>query len=83
MLSKVALAFVAVGIATAPFLVPYWQLRHLGFSPRSLAETTRYSADVLGYGTADLGMWLWGNIIRAWPKPEGSLFPDVAFGVVR
>ena len=60
-LSRVALAIVAVGIGTAPFLVPYWQLRHLGFSPRSLAETTRYSADVLGYATADLGMWLWGR----------------------
>ncbi|MEP7304612.1 MAG: hypothetical protein ABJA98_03755 [Acidobacteriota bacterium] len=82
MLSRVALAVAAVGIATAPFLVPYWQIRHLGFSPRSLAETTRYSADVLGYGTADLGMWLWGNIVRAWPKPEGSLFPGFTIGLL-
>ena len=50
----------------------------LGFSPRSLAETIRYSADVLGYGTADVGMWLWGGMVRAWPKPEGSLFPGFA-----
>ncbi len=38
----------AVGLGTAPFLIPYWRLRQLGFSPRSLAETIRYSADVLG-----------------------------------
>ena len=77
-MSGVVLAAVAVGLATAPFLLPYWQLRRLGFSPRSLAETIRYSADVLGYATTDVSMWLWGGMVRAWPKPEGSLFPGFA-----
>jgi hypothetical protein len=66
-----------VVLATAPFLVPYWQLRQLGFDARSLAETNRFSADVLGYATTDVGMRLWGDVIRAWPKPEGSLFPGL------
>jgi hypothetical protein len=81
-LSGVAFAFAAVGLGTAPFLVPYWQLRHLGFSPRSLAETIRFSADVLAYGTTDVGMWLWGQVLRAWPKPEGSLFPGFAIALL-
>jgi hypothetical protein len=71
----VVIAAAAVGLCTVPFLIPYLRLRHLGFSPRSLTETIRYSADVLAYGTIDVGMWLWGNVVRAWPRPEGSLFP--------
>jgi hypothetical protein len=77
-LKAVALAVGIVLIATAPFLLPYWQLRQLGFGPRPLSEIIRYSADVLGYGTADVSLWLWGGLVRAWPKPEGSLFPGFA-----
>jgi hypothetical protein len=73
-LGLVAAALV-VAAGTAPFLFPYWRLRNLGFSPRSIAETIRYSADVLAYATADINMWLWGHRIRAYPRPEGSLFP--------
>ena len=68
-------AAAAVAIATVPFLVPYLELRRLGFSPRSLAETGRFSSDVYGYLTTDVRMALWGRLVRAWPKPEGSLFP--------
>ena len=84
----VTLAAAAVALATAPFLLPYWRLRRLGFSPRSLAETMRYSADVYGYVTADIGLRLWGQLARAWPQPENALFPGAAiamlaaFGVV-
>ncbi len=67
-------------LATVPFLLPYVWLRQLGFTPRSLAETTRFSADVYGYATADIGLRLWGNLVRAWPKPEGSLFPGFTIG---
>jgi hypothetical protein len=74
-LTRVAAAMMVVGLVTLPFLLPYWQLRQLGFRARSLTETTRYSADVLAYFTADVGMYLWGRLVRAWPKPEGSLFP--------
>ena len=67
-------------LATVPFLLPYVWLRQLGFTPRSLAETTSFSADVYGYATADIGLRLWGNLVRAWPKPEGSLFPGFTIG---
>ena len=33
-----------------------------------------------GYATADIGLRLWGNLVRAWPKPEGSLFPGFTIG---
>jgi hypothetical protein len=74
-LTRLAAALLVVAIATAPFLIPYAEVRRLGFSPRSLGETSSFSADTYAYLTADVGMWLWGSAIRGWPKPEGSLFP--------
>ncbi len=47
----------------------------LGFNPRSLDETTRFSADVYAYLTADPNLRLWGSVLQAWPKAEGALFP--------
>lgn len=81
-LAAVSVAAAIVVALTVPFLLPYRQLREIGFSPRSLVETTRYSADVLAYLTADGGMHLWGGVIRAWPKPEGSLFPGFAIALL-
>jgi hypothetical protein len=78
----------AVFIVTLPFLLPYLELRRLGFDPRSLTETKRFSADVYAYFTADPGLWFWGPRASAWPRPEGSLFPGLtivllaAFGAV-
>ncbi len=69
------IAAAAVAVATVPFLMPYLELRRLGFSPRSLGETGRFSSDVYGYLTTDVRMALWGRLVRAWPKSEGSLFP--------
>ena len=63
--------------ATLPFLLPYLELRRLGFSPRSLAETRRFSADVYAYFTADPNLRLWGPIAQAWPHAEGLLFPGL------
>ena len=77
-----------VFIVTLPFLLPYLELRRLGFDPRSLTETKRFSADVYAYFTADPGLWFWGPRASAWPRPEGSLFPGLtivllaAFGAV-
>lgn len=82
LLAMTALSIVAVGAATSAFLIPYWRLRQLGFAARSLDETIRYSADVLGYFTADVGMAAWGGLIRAWAKPEGSLFPGFTISVL-
>jgi hypothetical protein len=71
------LAIVMVLAATAPFLMPYVELRRLGFDPRSLIEIRRFSADVYAYFTADPNLRLWGPIAQAWPKSEGLLFPGV------
>ena len=76
-LLRVGAAVAIVLAATAPFLLPYLELRQLGFSARSLTETTRFSADVYGYFSADPNLWLWGPIAHAWPKSEGLLFPGL------
>ena len=60
------------------FSLPYLELRRLGFSPRSLAETRKFSADVYAYLTADPNLRLWGRAIQAWPRAEGLLFPGAA-----
>ncbi|PYR43065.1 MAG: hypothetical protein DMF95_26775, partial [Acidobacteria bacterium] len=69
-----AAACAMVFVATVPFVLPYLELRRLGFSPRSLFETQRFSADVYAYFTADPNLRLWGPIAQAWPKAEGLLF---------
>jgi hypothetical protein len=74
---EVAAACAAVGIVTVPFLLPYLELRRLGFNPRSLAETRRFSADVYAYLTADPNLRVWGPILQAWPRAEGLLFPGL------
>ena len=68
--------------ATAPFLLPYLELRRLGFNPRSLTETRRFSADVYAYFTADPNLRIWGSIAQAWPKAEGLLFPGLTIVVL-
>jgi hypothetical protein len=77
-LREIAIACVAVVAATIPFLLPYLELRRLGFSPRSLDETRRFSADVYAYLIADPNLRLWGPIARPWPNAEGVLFPGLA-----
>jgi len=76
----IAIAIVFAG--TAPFLLPYFELRRLGFSPRSLTETQRFSADVYAYFTADPNLRLWGPIAQAWPKSEGLLFPGLTIAAL-
>jgi hypothetical protein len=75
LLIRLAAAVLVVAVVTSPFVIPYLELRRLGFGPRSLGETSSFAADVYGYLTTDVRMWLWGHIMRAWPRPEGSLFP--------
>ena len=70
-------AAAAVAGATVPLLLPYLELRRLGFEPRPLGEVARYSADVYGYLTAHEAQSFWGPIMRAFPKPEGELFPSL------
>jgi hypothetical protein len=73
---------VAVALLTAPFLLPYVQLRQLGALPRSLTETNRFSSDVHAYFTAAPELWIAGRSMQAWPKPEGQLFPGFTISVM-
>lgn len=70
-------AAAAVAGATVPLLLPYLELRRLGFEPRPLSEVALYSADVYGYLTAHEAQSFWGPIMRTFPKPEGELFPSL------
>jgi hypothetical protein len=81
-LVRTGVAISIVLAATVPFLVPYVELRRLGFSARSLSETRRFSADVYAYFTADPNLRLWGPIAQAWPKSEGLLFPGLTIAVL-
>ena len=66
-----------VALATAPFLLPYAAMRGLWQTLRPEAEVARLSADVYSYATAFGEQRIWGGILRAFPKPEGELFPGV------
>ncbi len=75
-------AAVAVAAATAPFMLPYFELRRLGFGPRPLAAADQYSAEVWSYLTADVTLRIWGRVARAWPHPEAQLFPGLTIVVL-
>ncbi len=66
-----------VAVLSLPFFLPYLQLRRLGFPARPLAEVATYSADVFSYLTAPPESHVWGRAMRAFPKPEGDLFPTL------
>jgi hypothetical protein len=68
-------AALLVALLTAPFVLPYVALRSLGFTSRSLAEVSRFSADVYSYATAFPEQRVWGRLMQAFAKPEGELFP--------
>jgi hypothetical protein len=67
-----------VAAATLPFLLPYLELRRMGFGPRVLNEVKAFSADVFSYWTSPIESRLWGGWIRGYPKAEGDLFPTLA-----
>jgi hypothetical protein len=73
-LSSAAVAVVAV---TVPFLVPYLVVNEQIRFERPRAEVVRYSADVYSYATAFAEQPVWGEVMRAFPKPEGDLFPGL------
>ena len=62
---------------TAPFLLPYAEVRQRFEMARALSEVTRFSADLYSYATAFAEQPLWGRVMRAFPKPEGDLFPGL------
>ncbi len=63
---------------TTPFLLPYAALREQWqAASRSVAEVSRFSADVYSYATAFSEQRVWGGVLQAFPKPEGDLFPGM------
>ncbi len=67
----------AVVLILWPFVSPYLELRRLGFPRRPIEEVSKYSADVYGYFTANHSSRLYGHRLRAWPRPEGEVFPGL------
>ncbi len=76
-LLPLAAAAAAVLLVTAAFAYPYFEIRQLGFAPRSVFEVDHYSADVYAYLTADENLRVSGWL-QAFPKAEGALFPGFA-----
>ena len=74
---QISAAGALAAAAIAPFLLPYAAMRTLWDTLRPAAEVSRFSADVYSYATAFSEQRIWGNILRAFPKPEGDLFPGL------
>lgn len=70
-------AALAVGLATAPFLIPYSEVRERFQFSRDVREIVRYSADVYSYFTAPSTNRIWRNVADAYSKPEADLFPGI------
>ena len=75
--ATIAAACAAVAVMTVPFMLPYLALRNRDFSPRAAREVDRFAADVYSYLTAAPNLRVWGERLRAWPKPESALFPGL------
>jgi hypothetical protein len=73
-----AVAALVVAAGTWPFLALYLEAQRVHGFERSAGEVIRFSADVYSYFTAPEALQLWGNVMQAYPKPEGELF----FGVM-
>ena len=69
---------VVVAAGTWPFLALYLEAQRVHGFERPLGEVIRFSADVYSYFTAPEALRLWGDVMQAYPKPEGELF----FGLV-
>jgi hypothetical protein len=82
LLMRLAGAGTAIVALTAPFLLPYYHLRQLGFTARSLAEVRFFSADVTAYWTTFPSQWIWGSTLGASRKPENELFPGLVLIVL-
>lgn len=76
-IGALVVAAVAVIVVTLPLLLPYAAVRETLDVARSSGETIRGSADVFSFMTASAGQNLWGDVLRAFPKPEGDLFPGL------
>jgi hypothetical protein len=80
--ATIAAACAAVAVITVPFMLPYLALRNRDFSPRAAREVDRFAADVYSYLTAAPNLRVWGERLRAWPKPESALFPGLTIAAL-
>ncbi len=75
-LPGLAIAGVAAGVLTLPYLWPYMEAaRSLG--SRNMAEVANYSAHPINYVSATGFSWLWGWT-EGWGGPELRLYPGIA-----
>ena len=74
---QLSLAAVVVAVFITPLLLPYVAVREQTQGTRATGEVVRYSADVYSYATAFSEQPFWGRRMRAFPKPEGELFPGI------
>ena len=72
---QLAGAVLIAGGVTAPFLIPYKQVRDTFQFSRDASEVVRYSADVHAYLTAPPTNRVWGDVATAYSQAEGNLFP--------
>jgi hypothetical protein len=72
-----AAAGALTGALVTPFLLPYAEVHRRFQAERTLTEVSRFSADVYSYATAFPEQFVWGHVARAFPKPEGELFPGI------
>ena len=74
---QLAATALIVGLVTAPFLIPYRQVRETFQFSRDVREIVRYSADVYSYWTAPSTNRVWRDVADAYSKPEADLFPGI------
>lgn len=68
-------AALVVGVATLPFLQPYFALRDLHDMRRSMDELVAFSADTWSWLMPAPDSTIWSRWLAPLAKPEGSLFP--------
>lgn len=59
---------------TLPFLFPYREVQSLFGIERPLGEVVNFSANVWSYVTASENVWIWGDVLRFYERPEGETF---------
>lgn len=72
----IGLSAAAVGtlILTLPFLLKYVQAQQQLEFERPFGEVVHFSANVWSYVTASENLWLFGNVLRYFPRGEGETF---------
>lgn len=76
--SAFGVAFAMVAAGTLPFVMLYLEGQRIHDTERPIGEVIRFSADVFSYFSAPEALRVWGDVMQAYPKPEGELF----FGLI-